>query len=102
MSILYDPDKERPSWSSAKPIPCDDGCGTMLEDDWWKSGPRARVCRRCQNKRYEAKTKGTPAGERRRKRKTLLAKLRRIEARMERDRKTHSEVSAELQSLADS
>ena len=32
MSQLYDPDKERPAWSSAKPIPCED-CGTLLEDD---------------------------------------------------------------------
>ena len=102
MSIIYNPDKERPTWSAAKPIPCEDGCGTMLEDDWWKSGPRARVCRRCQNKRYEAKSKGTAAGERRRKRKTLLAKLKRIEDRMQRDQKTHAEVSAELKALNNS
>ena len=101
MSQLYDPDQERPSWSTAKPIPCED-CGTLLADDWWKSGPRSRVCRRCQNKRYEAKSKGTPEGERRRKRKTLLAKLKRIEDRMARDQRTHAEVSEELKALNNS
>lgn len=101
MSILYDPDKERLTWSSAKPIPCQD-CGVELEDDWWKSGPRASICRRCQNRRYEAKSKGTLAGKRRRKRKTLLAKLKRIEDRMKRDQKTHAEVSEELKTLSNS
>ena len=101
MSQLYDPDKERPSWA-AKPVPCEDGCGALLDNDWWKSGPQARVCRRCQNKRYEAKSKGTPEGERRRKRKTLLAKLKRIEGRMERDQRTHATVCEELKALGNS
>lgn len=100
MSQLYDPDKERPAWA-AKPVPCTD-CGALLENDWWKSGPQASVCRRCQNKRYEAKTRGTPEGERRRKRKMLLAKLKRIEDRMARDQRTHAQVCEELKSLSNS
>ena len=100
MSQLYDPDKERSTWA-AKPVPCED-CGALLDNDWWKSGPQARVCRRCQNRRYEAKTRETPEGERRRKRKTLLAKLKRLEARIVRDQKTHAEVCEELKALGSS
>ena len=66
------------------------------------SGSNPEVCRSCQNKRYEAKTRGTPEGERRRKRKTLLAKLKRIEDRMIRDQRTHAEVSEELKALNNS
>ncbi len=97
MSQLYDPDKERPRWA-AEPVPCED-CGALLDNDWWKSGPQARVCRRCQNKRYETRTRETPEGKRRRKRKTLLAKLKRLEARIVRDQKTHAAVCEELKSL---
>ena len=97
MSQLYDPDQERPTWA-AKPVPCQD-CGALLDNDWWKSGPQARVCRRCQNKRYEARTKGTLAGQRRQKRKTLLAKLKRVEDRMTRDQKTHAHICEELKAL---
>ena len=101
MSKLFDPTQERPAWSSAKSVPCED-CGAQLDDDWYKSGPRASVCRSCQNKRYEAKSKGTPAGVRRRKRKTLLAKLKRIEDRMARDQKAHAQVCEELKALNNS
>ena len=100
MSKLFDPDVERPRWAP-DPIPCED-CGTLLDNDWYKSGPRSQVCRSCQNKRYEAKTRGTPEGERRRRRKTLLAKLKRIEDRMIRDQRTHAEVSEELKALNNS
>ncbi len=100
MSKLFDPDVERPRWAP-DPIPCED-CGTLFDNDWYKSGPRSQVCRSCQNKRYEAKTRGTPEGERRRRRKTLLAKLKRIEDRMIRDQRTHAEVCEELKALNNS
>ena len=50
----------------------------------------------------KAKTRGTPEGERRRKRKMLLAKLKRLEARIVRDQKTHAEVCEELKFLGSS
>jgi hypothetical protein len=100
MSKLFDPNAQRSKWAP-DPIPCED-CGTLLDNDWYKSGPQARVCRSCQNKRYEAKTRGTPEGERRRKRKTLLAKLKRIEDRMIRDQLTHAEVCEDLKALNNS
>ena len=49
-----------------------------------------------QNKRFDAKTKGTPEDKRRRKHRTLLAKLRRVEARIERDQLTLVQVREEL------
>ena len=98
MSKPFDPDRERPRWAP-DPVPCKD-CGSLLEFNWWNPGPKPTVCRTCQNKRYEAKTQGTPEGERRRRRKTLLAKLKRLEARINRDQKTHSEVCEELKALA--
>lgn len=78
-------------------MPCED-CGVLLEPDseWYSSGPAARVCRSCQNKRYEAKIAGTPKGERRKRRKALLAKKRRLEARIERD---HGELASVLREL---
>ena len=86
--------RERPAWTS-EPIPCED-CGHLLEYDFWRPGPSPSVCRRCQNKRYEARTRGTPEDDRRRKRRTLLAKLRRVEARIERDQLTLAQVREEL------
>ena len=50
----------------------------------------------------KAKTRETPEGERRRKRKMLLAKLKRLEARIVRDQKTHAEVCEELKALGSS
>ena len=84
MSRAFDPNRKRPSWAPP-PVPCED-CGTLLEpDDWYSPGRYPRVCRACQNKRYEAKIRDTPKGERRCGRKTLVAKRRRLEARIERD-----------------
>ena len=84
MSRPFDPDRERPSWARS-PIPCED-CGNLLEaEDWGSPGRPPSVCRSCQNKRYEARTRNTTQGERRRRRKALVAKRRRLEARIERD-----------------
>ena len=94
MSKPYD-HKRKPAWT-AKPVPCED-CGQLLEHDCWTPGPKRRVCRSCQNKRYEARIKGTPAGELRRKRKTLLGKQKRLEARLERDQLALGQVREELQ-----
>lgn len=90
--------KSKPVWTS-EPVPCED-CGRPIEYDFWSPGPNPSVCRSCQNRRYEAKTKGTPAGERRRKRKMLLAKLKRVEARLARDRLTLVQVRKELKKTA--
>ena len=78
-------------------MPCED-CDVLLEPDseWYSSGPAARVCRSCQNKRYEAMIAGTPKGERRERRKALLAKKRRLESRIERD---HGELASVLREL---
>ena len=54
----------------------------------------------CQNRRYDARTRGTPEDERRRKRRTLLAKLRRVEARIERDQLTLAQVREVLKATA--
>ena len=93
---MVDPDQPRPGWAP-QPVPCED-CGVLLEPDseWYMSGPAPRVCRRCQNKRYEAKIAGTPQGERRKRRKALLAKKRRLEARIERDQGALASVLLEL------
>ncbi len=93
----HDPNS-KPAWTS-KPVPCED-CGHPLEYDFWRPGPNPSVCRRCQNKRYEVKTKGTPEDERRRKHRTLLAKLRRLQARLARDRLTLAQVREELKATA--
>ena len=93
----HDP-KHKPAWTS-KPVPCED-CGHPLEYDFWRPGRNPSVCRRCQNKRYEARTRGTPEDERRRKRRPLLAKLRRVEARIERDRRTLAQVREDLKATA--
>lgn len=90
--------KSRPVWTSA-PVPCED-CARPIEYDFWRPGPTPRVCRSCQNKRYRAKTKGTPEGERLRKRKMLLGKLRRVETRLARDRLTLVQVRKELKKTA--
>ena len=97
MSKTSDP-KRKPAWT-AKPVPCED-CGHLLEYDFWRSGPKPSVCRSCQNKRYDARTKGTPEDKRRRKRRTLLAKLRRLEARIDRDQLTLAQVREELKATA--
>ena len=93
MSRPYDPNS-KPAWT-AKPVPCED-CGELLDYDCWRPGRIPSVCRSCQNKRYEAKTKGTPDGERRRKRRILLTKMRRVEARIERDQLTLAQAREEL------
>ena len=97
MSKSYDP-KHKPVWT-AKPAPCED-CGQPLEYDFWRPGPNPSVCRSCQNKRYHARTKGTPEGKCRLKRNTLLAKLKRVEARLARDRLTLDQVRKELKEIA--
>ena len=88
----------KPAWTS-EPVPCED-CARPIEYDFWRPGPSPSVCRSCQNKRYEAKTRGTPDGERRRKRRMLIAKLKRVEARLARDRLTLVQVSKELKTTA--
>ena len=90
--------KRKPAWT-AKPVPCED-CGRLLEYDFWRPGPSPSVCRSCQNKRYDARTKGTPEGQRRSKRRTLLAKLRRLEARIERDQRTLVQVRVDLKATS--
>ena len=95
--IKHEPNS-KPVWTS-DPIPCED-CGYLLEYDFWRPGRNPSVCRRCQNKRYEAKTRGTPEYERRRKRRILLAKLRRVETRIERDKLTLAQVRADLLTTA--
>ena len=84
----------KPAWT-ADPVPCED-CGDLIEFDCWKPGQKPSVCRRCQNRRYEEKQRGTPAAERRRRRSSLRAKLRRLEARMKRDQATHVHLIEEL------
>jgi len=77
-------------------VPCED-CGALLEpiaDDGYSHAPR--VCRSCQNKRYEAKIAGTPEGARRKRRKTLHSKKRRLELRIERDQAALAAVLLEL------
>ena len=96
MSRPHDPNS-RPAWT-AQPVPCED-CGKLLDYDCWRPGRNPSVCRSCQNKRYEAKTKGTPEGERRRKRSALLAKLRRVKARIVRDQLTLEQVREELKAV---
>lgn len=83
MSRAFDPYRPRQRWEP-RPELCED-CGAPLESGGWH-GPRARVCRSCQNKRHEAKIAGTAEGERRKRRKALQSKKRRLEARIERDR----------------
>lgn len=83
MSRAFDPNRQRHPWEP-RPEQCED-CGAPLESDGWH-GPRPRVCRSCQNKRYEAKIAGTPDGERRKRRKALQSKKRRLESRIERGR----------------
>ena len=82
MSKTCDP-KRKPAWT-AEFVPCEDR-GHLLEYDFWRPGLNPSVCRRCQNMRYEAKTKGTPEDKRGWKRRTLLAKHRRVETRLARD-----------------
>ena len=84
MSRPFDPTRKRPAFAP-DPIPCED-CGALLDpNEHWSRGQQPRLCRSCQNKRYEAKTRNTPQGERRRRRNALLAKQRRLEARIQRD-----------------
>lgn len=87
--------KRKAAWT-AKPVPCED-CGVPLDRDCWRPGPKRSVCRSCQNKRYSAKTKDTPDGQRRRRRRALQAKLKRLEARIERDRRELVQVREALQ-----
>ena len=98
MNKPFDPGRERPRWAP-DPIPCED-CKILLDFEWFSPGRRPSVCRTCQNKRYEAKTQATPNGERRRRRRTLLAKLKRLEARIERDQATHAQVCEELKAIS--
>ena len=97
MSKAYNPDRD-PAWS-ASPVSCED-CGEPLEHECWKPGPKPSVCRPCQNKRYEAKQKGTPEDTRRRRVRSLRAKLRRVNARMERDQKSVVNIREELKAIA--
>ena len=97
MSKLYN-FKRKPAWT-VRPVPCED-CGVLLECELRRRGPTPSVCRSCQNKRYEAHTKGTVAGQRRRRRKTLLAKLKRLEARLARDQLALVQVREELEATA--
>ena len=84
MSSIYDPNRKHVFWASP-PVPCED-CGTLLEtENRYNPGRFPSVCRPCQNKRYETRIRNTPQGQRRRRRKALLAKRRRLEARIQRD-----------------
>lgn len=93
MSRALDPDRPRQPWEP-RPELCED-CGAPLESGGWH-GPRASVCRGCQNKRYEAKIAGTAEGVRRKRRKALQSKKRRLESRIERDRAELTAVLLEL------
>jgi len=97
MSKPYNTERE-PAWSAA-PVPCED-CGEDLEYDCWKPGPKPSVCRPCQNKRYDAKQKGTPEDARRRRLRTLRAKLKRVMARIERDQAALVKIQEELNEIA--
>ena len=84
MSRIHDPNRKRGYWATP-PVPCED-CGALLEtENRYNPGRYPSVCRACQNKRYEARIRDTPQGQRRRRRKALLAKRRRLEARIQRD-----------------
>lgn len=83
MSRPLDPGQESPSW--CPPVPCEDGGALLGPERGYFSGHMPRVCRSCQNQRYEAKIDGTPEGERRKRRKALVAKKRRLESRLGRD-----------------
>ena len=72
-------------------------CEALLEpvaDDGYSHAPR--VCRSCQNKRYEAKIARTSQGARRKRRKALHSKKRRLRLRIERDQAELTAVLLEL------
>ena len=93
MSRALDPGRPPPP-REPEPELCED-CEAPLESGGWH-GPRPRVCRSCQNKRYEAKIAGTPEGVRRKRRKALQSKKRRLESRIERDQAELAGVLLEL------
>ena len=94
MSRVLDPGEETPNWL---PQARWEDCGALLDAyPGYFAGTLPRVCRRCQNKRYEAKIAGTPQGEIRKRRKALLAKKRRLESRIERDQAELAGVLLEL------
>ncbi len=98
MSRVLDPAQETPNWLPQ--VRCED-CEALLDSEpGYFSGILPRVCRSCQNKRYEAKIAGTPQGETRRRRKALLAKKRRLTARIERDQAELAGVLLELGAAA--
>ena len=98
ISRVLDPAQETPNWLPQ--VRCED-CEALLDaEPGYFSGTLPRVCRPCQNKRYEAKIAGTPQGERRKRRKALLAKKRRLESRIERDQAELAGVLLELGAAA--
>ena len=98
MSRVLDPAQETPNWLPQ--VRCED-CGALLDAySGYFAGSLPQVCRPCQNKRYEAKIAGTPQGERRKRRKALLAKKRRLESRIERDQAELAGVLIELGAAA--
>ncbi len=97
MSKPYNPDRD-PAWSAA-PVPCKD-CGELLEHECWRPGRKPSVCRPCQNKRYDAKLKGTPEAERRTRRRALRARLKRVKARLKRDQIALVQIQDELNETA--
>ena len=98
MSRVLDPAQEAPNWLPQ--ARCED-CGALLDAySGYFAGSLPQVCRPCQNKRYEAKIAGTPQGERRKRRKALLAKKRRLESRIERDQAELAGVLIELGAAA--
>lgn len=97
MSRVFDPTLERYSWEPAPVVCVGEGCETLLEPSSWRnSGPEPKYCRACQNKNYESKIAGTPQGARRKRRKSLHAKRRRLESRIERDQADLAAVLLEL------
>ena len=94
MSRVLDPAQETPNWLPQ--VRCEDCDAPLDAEPGYFAGSLPRVCRPCQNKRYEAKIAGTPQGETRKRRKALLAKKRRLESRIESDRAELAGVLLEL------
>lgn len=94
MARVLDHSQETPDWLPR--ARCEDCDAPLDAEPGYFAGHMPKVCRACQNKRYEAKIAGTPEGERRKRRKALHSKKRRLEARIERDQAALAAVLLEL------